>query len=42
MFLKVVSNIRDAFGVNHFTRQINITAFYGIKKKIFWHILIEL
>jgi len=42
-FLKVVvSNIRDAFDANHFTQQINVTqqtnvtAFYSIKKKIFW------
>jgi len=26
IFLKVVSNIRDAFGANHFTPEINITS----------------
>jgi len=30
-FFKVVSNIRYAFGTNHFTQQINITsAFYKV------------
>jgi len=42
IFLKVISNIRDTFGANHFTSQIIImSAIHNIKKKIFWHILIE-
>jgi len=34
IFLKIVNNIRDARGANHFTQQIT-SAFYSIKKRIF-------
>jgi len=42
IFLKVViNNICDAFGTNNFIQQINIlSAFYSIKKRIFWYIYI--